>query len=394
MPVSDAELLVVGGGPAGHTAAGAYRAAGGTGRVVLLTADSRPPYNRPPLSKDLLRGETGPGDVALEDAPWYAERDIEVRHGRAAALDPEGRRVILEDGAEVRYAVCILATGAEPVRPPVDGAELPAVHVLRTLDHALALRDRAQPGARVVVVGSGFIGCEAAASLRARGCAVALLSSEPAPQEPRLGPEVGARLAGWLEEAGVEARYDASVAAIARGSDGAPLRVEASRGAPLDADLVLLAAGVRPASGLARDAGLALGEGDEVLTQSTMRTGAEGVLACGDCSRARHAVAARPLHVEHWGDALAQGEVAGTVAAGGEAEWRTVPGFWSTIGERTLKYAAWGDGFDQVRIREHGEGAFTAWYGAEGRCVGVLAHGRDEDYDAGRERIERGAPPP
>lgn len=392
--MSGTGLLVIGGGPAGHTAAGAYRAAGGTGGVVLLTADSRLPYNRPPLSKDLLRGEAEPGDVGLEDAAWYAERAIEVRRGRAAALDPEARRVTLEDGAELTYDVCVLATGADPVRPPVDGADLPGVHVLRTVDHALALRDRARPDARVVVVGSGFIGCEAAASLRARGCAVSLLSAEPAPQEARLGPDVAARLAGWLEEAGVEARYEASVAAIAGGSDGTPLHVEASRGAALDADLVLLAVGVRPATGLARDAGLALGEGDEVLVQSTMRTGADGLLACGDCSRARHAVAGRPLHVEHWGDALAQGEVAGTVAAGDEAEWRTVPGFWSTIGERTLKYAAWGDGFDDVRIREHGDGAFTAWYGADGRCVGVLTHGRDEDYDGGRELIEQGAPLP
>jgi len=391
--MSDVGLLVVGGGPAGHTAAGSYRDAGGTGRVVLLTAEGRAPYMRPPLSKDLLRGKTEPGDLPLADGSWYARRGIELRPGRAVALDPDARRVTLEDGTGIAYAACVLATGAEPVRPPVDGAELDGVRVLRTVDHALALREQAEPGARVVVVGSGFIGCEAAASLRARGCAVALLSEDPAPQEPRLGPEVGARLAAWLDEAGVEARYEASVVAIRNGADG-PLRVEASRGGALDADLVLLASGVRPGSDLARDAGLALGEGGEVLAQSTMRTGADGLLACGDCSRARHAVAGRPLHVEHWGDALAQGEVAGTVAAGGTAEWRTVPGFWSTIGERTLKHAAWGDGFDEVRVREHGDGAFSAWYGADGMCVGVLTHGRDEDYDAGRDRIERGAPLP
>ena len=388
--MSDVGLLVVGGGPAGHSAAGAYRDAGGTGRVVLLSAEGRAPYLRPPLSKDLLRGETEPGDLPLADGSWYARRGIELRPGRAAALDPEGRRVTLADGASIAYATCVLATGADPVRPPVDGADLDGVRVLRTVDHALALRERAKPGTRVVVVGSGFIGCEAAASLGARGCAVALLSEHPAPQVPRLGPEVGARLAAWLDEAGVEARYETSLAAVHDGAGG-PLRVEASRGGALDADLVLLAVGVRPGSDLARDAGLALGEGDEVLAQSTMRTGADGLLACGDCSRARHAVAGRPLHVEHWGDALAQGEVAGTVAAGGEAEWRTVPGFWSTIGERTLKYAAWGDGFDEVRVREHGDGAFSAWYGAGGVCVGVLTHGRDEDYDAGRDRIERGA---
>ena len=168
----------------------------------------------------------------------------------------------------------------------------------------------------------------------------------------------------------------------------------ATEGDPLDADLVLLAAGVRPRSDLARDAGLELSDDDEVVVAETMRTAAPRVLACGDCARARHALAGRPLHVEHWGDALAQGEIAGTTAAGGEAAWTTVPGFWSTIGERTLKYAAWGDGFDEVRVREHGDGAFTAWYATDGRCVGVLAHDRDEDYETGRDLIERGAPIP
>ena len=385
-------LLVIGSGPAGHTAAGAYREAGGEGAVVLLSAEGRLPYERPPLSKDLLRGESEPDDTRIEDAPWYAERDIVLRAGTAVALDADARAVALADGADVRYGTCVLATGAEPVRPPVDGAALPGVHVLRTVEDALALRTGAAPGARVVVVGSGFIGCEAAASLRRRGCEVALLSEDASPQQPRLGDEVGERLAGWLTEAGVAARYETSVAAIAR-ADGA-LRVEASRGAALDADLVLLAAGVRPRSDLAREAGLPLAEGGEVLADAAMRTGAEGVLACGDCARARHAVAGRPLHVEHWGDALAQGEIAGATAAGRTAEWTTVPGFWSTIGERTLKYAAWGDGFDEVHVRDHGGGAFTAWYGTDGRCTGVLAHGRDEDYDRGRELIAAGAPLP
>jgi len=388
--MTDVGLLVIGAGPAGHSAAGAYRAAGGTGSVLVLTIEGRLPYNRPPLSKDLLRGEVEPEQILLEDGDWYAERDIAVRPGRAMVLDPGARVVALEDGSELRYAACVLATGAEPTRPPVPGAELPGVRVLRTLDDALALRERAAPGARIVVVGSGFIGCEAAASLRRRGCEVAMLSDETAPQHARLGEEVGARLAAWLEEAGVAARHGAAVEAIAETPAGS-LRVEASTGPPLDADLVLLAAGVRPRSDLAREAGLALGDDDEVLAEPTMRTAADGLLACGDCSRARHAIAGRPLHVEHWGDALAQGEIAGTTAAGGAAEWTTVPGFWSTIGAHTLKYAAWGDGFDEVRVCDHGGGAFTAWYGAEGRCVGVLTHERDDDYEAGRERIAEGA---
>jgi 3-phenylpropionate/trans-cinnamate dioxygenase ferredoxin reductase subunit len=390
--MSEPALLVIGGGPAGHTAAGAYRDAGGAGAVVLLSPEGRLPYERPPLSKDLLRGDSEPDAIGLEDAGWYAARDIEVRTATAVALDPDARVVGLADGAEIRYRTCVLATGAEPVRPPVDGAHLPGVHVLRTVDNALALRARAAAGTRVVVVGSGFIGCEAAASLRRRGCEVALIGEDPAPQQARLGAEVGERLAGWLAEAGVDARHGTSVSAIAETAGG--LRVEASRGAPIEADLVLLAAGVRPRSDLAQKAGLPLGEADEVLAAATMQTGAAGVLACGDCARARHAVAGRPLHVEHWGDALAQGEIAGKTAAGRAAEWTTVPGFWSTIGERTLKYAAWGDGFDEVRVREHGDGAFTAWYATDGRCTGVLAHGRDEDYERGRELVADGAPLP
>jgi NADPH-dependent 2,4-dienoyl-CoA reductase/sulfur reductase-like enzyme len=388
-----AGLVVVGGGPAAHAAAAAYRDAGGAGAVVLLAAEGRRPYNRPPLSKELLRGELEPDGLPLEDPAWYAERDVEVRVGRVATLDLAGDRVLLDDGEERPYDACVLATGAEPVRLPVDGADLPNVHLLRSVEDALALRVAARPGASAVVVGSGFIGCEAAASLRMRGCDVALLSMEPAPQTARLGPEVGARLAGWLEEAGVAARYDASVEGITA-IDDRRLRVAATEGDPLDAHLVLLAAGVRPRSELARDAGLELSDDDEVVVAETMRTAAPRVLACGDCARARHALAGRPLHVEHWGDALAQGEIAGTTAAGGEAAWTTVPGFWSTIGERTLKYAAWGDGFDEVRVREHGDGAFTAWYATDGRCVGVLAHDRDEDYETGRDLIERGAPIP
>ena len=385
-----AGLVVVGGGPAGHAAATAYAEAGGPGAVVLLADEGRHPYARPPLSKDLLRGTAEAGALPLEDDPAaYAQRGVEVRPAQAAGLDPTGREVILADGGRLGFGACVLATGAAPIRPPVDGSDAPHVHVLRTADHALALRDAAVSGAHAVVVGSGFIGCEAAASLRARGCAVTLVSQEPAPQAARLGGEVAARLAGWLAELGVDARYEAELATIEPG------RVHlVGGGAALEADLVLLAAGVAPRAGLAERAGLALAEDGEIAADAAMRTSAPAVFAAGDCCRARHALAGRPLHVEHWGDALAQGEVAGTVAAGGDAAWSTVPGFWSTIGDRTLKYAAWGDGFDAVRVADHGDGAFTAWYGAQGRTVGVLAHARDEDYEAGRELIERGDPLP
>ena len=239
------------------------------------------------------------------------------------------------------------------------------------------------------MLGSGFIGCEAAASLARRGCTVTLVSQEPAPQAARLGDEVAERLAGWLEEAGVDLRLDCELSRIDPG-----LRATLTDGAAIDADLVLLAAGVAPDASLAEAAGIDLAEDGEIAADAALRTSAPAVLACGDCCRAEHAVAGRALHIEHWGDALAQGEVAGRTAAGVDAAWATVPGFWSTIGDRTLKYAAWGDGYDDVSVVDHGDGAFTAWYARDGACVGVLTHDRDEDYESGKERIEHGEPPP
>jgi NADPH-dependent 2,4-dienoyl-CoA reductase/sulfur reductase-like enzyme len=383
-------LVIVGGGPAAYAAAEAFRARGGTGPVVLVLAEGRHPYNRPPLSKELLRGEAGEHELPLEAPGWYAERHVALRPGVAAALDLERRAVVLEDGDGLPYDTCVLATGAAPVPPPIEGTGEAGVHLLRTAEHSLALRAAAEPGLEAVIVGSGFIGCEAAASLRARGCRVTLVSQEPAPQTGRLGPAVAARLAGWLEEEGVTAHYGTDVERIDR--RGGRLSV-ATAGPELTADLVLLASGVRARTRLAAEAGLALADRGEIPVDAHMRADAPGVLACGDCALAHNAAAGRPLHVEHWGDALGQGAVAGATAAGAEAAWDDVPGFWSTIGARTLKYAAWGDGFDAVRLDANGAG-FTAWYARAGRCVGVLTHERDADYEGGRELIAAGEPPP
>jgi NADPH-dependent 2,4-dienoyl-CoA reductase/sulfur reductase-like enzyme len=390
--MTDCALLVVGGGPAGHSAATAYRTAGGAGSVILLAGEGRGPYERPPLSKELLRGDLEPDALPLADhEAFYDEHEITVRHDTALSLHPDERRVRLSEGAgEIAYERCILATGAQPIRPPIPGADHDGVHLLRTVADALALRAAAAPGTDVLVLGSGFIGCEAAASLRLRGCDVTLVSQEPAPQAARLGEAVAGRLAGWLADAGVDARYERELTTI-----DADLHVQLSDGSTVDADLILLAGGVAPDTILARDAGLALAESGEIAVDATLRTSAPHLLACGDCCRAEHALAGRPLHVEHWGDALAQGEVAGWSAAGREARWDAVPGFWSTIGTDTIKYAAWGDGYATTHLVDHDDGAFTAWYAdAQGTCVGVLTHDRDPDYETGQRLIAQGASAP
>ena len=162
---------------------------------------------------------------------------------------------------------------------------------------------------------------------------------------------------------------------------------------PLSADVILMAAGVTPSPGLAEHAGLDVRDG-RIVVDARMRTSADGVFAAGDVALAHNAAAGRHLAVEHWGEALNMGEIAGRTIAGEDVQWDVAPGFWSTIGEHTLKYVAWGDGFDEARLVDHGGGAFTVWYGREGTTVGVLAHDRDEDYETGRERVEAGAPLP
>lgn len=380
-------LLVIGGGPAGLAAARAYREAGGTGAVAILADEERMPYHRPPLTKELLRGESDEADLPLEQESWLAERDIDLVAGRAVRLDTQARTVTLSGGRELAYTTALLATGAEPKRLPIPGADHPGVRTIRTLVQLQELIRRLRDGAPVGVVGSGFIGCEIAASLRLRGHPVTLFSDEPAPNAARLGDEAAARIRGWLEGEGVTLHLGAEVERIAD-ADGR-LTVHAGE-ASAEAPVVVMAAGVAPRGELAAAAGLELSDG-AVPVDASLRTVVPGLLAAGDVCRALNVTAGRSLRVEHWGDALGQGEIAGRVAAGEDAEWDEVPGFWSTIGRRTLKYAAWGDGWDEARLEDHGDGAFTVSYGARGKLVGVLSHERDEDYEDGRERIAQGA---
>jgi NADPH-dependent 2,4-dienoyl-CoA reductase/sulfur reductase-like enzyme len=270
---------------------------------------------------------------------------------------------------------------------PIPGGDDPGVRVIRTLDHVRELLTRLDgAGSTVAVVGSGFIGCEIASSLRSLGHRVSLISDEPAPNARRLGEEVADVIGGWLGQDGVELHLDAEVERIERSN-----RMLAVRAGELtvSADVVVMAAGVAPRSELASCAGIEL-DGGAIPVSAAMRTEHDGVLAAGDVCKAMNRAAGRPLRVEHWGDALAQGEVAGLTAAGEEAAWDLVPGFWSTIGGRTLKYAAWGDGYTDSRLERSSDG-FTVWYGSEGALVGVLAFEADDDYERGSELIKEGA---
>ncbi len=381
-------FLIVGGGPAGLAAARAYRALAPDGRVAIVTDEHLIPYNRPPLTKDLLRGESSVADLPIEPEAWFDENRVELIGARAVALDVAERTVVLSGARTLEYAACLLATGAEPRHLALPGADHPAVLVMRTLDDLRRLNDRLEPELRVAVIGSGFIACEIASSLRARGHWVELVSSEAAPNAARLGDGAAAAIAGWLRDDGVQLYLGAGVESIAHEGGISTVSAGAQQ---VRAELVVMGTGVAPRSELALAAGIDV-DGGAIVVDAGMRTSAEGVLAAGDVVLAQNLTAGRRLRVEHWGDALGQGEVAGQSAAGSPAGWDAVPGFWSTIGDRTLKYVAWGDGFDECAFEPHEGGGFTVRYGADGRLVGLLAHRADDDYESAYDLIAEGAP--
>ncbi len=380
------ELLIVGGGPAALSAARAYREAGGPGSVGMVTDERRMPYQRPALSKELLRGEIAEEDISLESDRWPAQHDVALIGGRAVSLDFAQRTLLLSGGREIAYGSCLLATGAEPVRLPIAGADDPGVRTLRSLEDNRELRARLGRTPSILVIGAGFIGCEIAASLTMLGHRVTLVAEESAPNVGRLGEQAAAEIQRWLEALGIRLILGSAVDAIERSGDR--LSVIAGDDRPAG-DIVVMAVGVKPRAELAAQAGVSLQNG-AIPADAQMRTEVPGVLAAGDVCLAENAAAGRRVHIEHWGDALGQGAVAGQSAAGREASWAQAPGFWSTIGDHTLKYAGWGDGFDDVRWESAPEG-FVTWYGREGRLVGVLAHQADDAYERGRDLITQGA---
>jgi 3-phenylpropionate/trans-cinnamate dioxygenase ferredoxin reductase component len=387
--VSEERIVIVGGGPAAQAAAGAYREAGGKGSVTILAREPDPPYERPPLTKDFLRGDSGREALPLADAGWYRERAIGLRTGvEVAEIDLRATEVWTANGEAIPFDMLLLATGADPLVPPVPGADGPGVQTVRRIRDSERLRELGR-GDTALVVGSGFIGCEAAASLAMRGAEVTMATMEAAPQVERLGPEVAAEIAGWLEGLGVEILPDAELASIRTAGDRAA-RARFADGDERVADRVLLALGVERNDGLAAAIGLPVDEGVQV--GPAMDTADPRLLAAGDVAFAFNPTAGRRLRVEHWGEALNMGEVAGRTLAGREAAWDVAPGFWSTIGAHTIKYAGWGDGWDDSRFEPGEEGAFACWYGREGELVGVVSHLDDAAYERGKALIEERAP--
>lgn len=383
------DVLIVGGGPGGLAVARGYREAGGRGTVLLVSADEHPPYARPPLTKDYLRGESEAEDLPLAEEDWYRDNAVELRLGTPVTrIDAAQQQAELSDGSTVRYRRLALATGSSPSPLPIPGADLPGLVYVRDRHSGEALRGLAAAGGRVVVIGSGFIGCEAAASLSRRGVEVVLVTDETLPHAARLGEEAGARIADWLRAEGVDLILQDGAAAVR--SSGNSWKVELASGRTLLANGVVSGSGARPNLALAESAGVKIDKGG-VATDAELRTSDPAIWAAGDIAYAHNPAADRHLRVEHWGEAEAMGEIVGANLAGEHQRWAVAPGFWSTIGDHQLKYSAWGDGFDRADLVEGPEG-WAVWYSCDGSVVGVLAENWDSAYERGQSLIERGAP--
>src|SRR5215217_7603323 len=367
---SDQTHIIVGASLAGAKAAETLRAEGFGGRLLLIGTEDERPYERPPLSKDYLRGEVGREKVYVHDEGFYAEHDIELRLGRtAASLDSSSSELVLDDGERLSYDGLLLATGAEPRRLSVPGAELDGVLYLRSVHDSDRLRERLDRGGTVVVVGAGWIGAEVAASARQRGLDVTVIEPASVPLERVLGAEVGAIYRDIHTDHGVEMLMGTGVAAFE--GDGVVERVRTSDGRTIECDFVVVGVGVQPRVQLGAKAGLDVDNG--IIVDERLEASVPGVFAAGDVANARHPFYGRHIRVEHWANALRQGPVAARAMLGKPASYDEIPYFFSDQYESGMEYTGYATEWDEVVFRgEVAAHEFVAFWLKDRRLVAGL----------------------
>jgi 3-phenylpropionate/trans-cinnamate dioxygenase ferredoxin reductase subunit len=365
--MSDKTFVIVGASLAGAKAAEELRNQGFDGRVVLIGAEPERPYERPPLSKDYLRGESEREKAHVHDESFYGEHAIELLTGETVSeLDPAEGRVKTEGGRELEFDRLLLTTGAEPRRLDVPGAELDGVHYLRTLSDCDSLRDRLDVGGRVAVVGAGWIGSEVAASARQRGLEVTVIDPLELPNERIFGREIGEFYRDVHAGHGVELLLGEGVDAFE--GNGAVQRVRTSSGKTVECDFAVVGVGVAPRVELARDAGLEIDNG--VVVDERLRSSAENVFAAGDVANAWHPFFEQRIRVEHWANALNQGPAAARSMLDQDVSYDRIPYFFSDQYEVGMEYSGYATKWDEVVFRgDRDGGEFVAFWLRDGRVL-------------------------
>jgi NADPH-dependent 2,4-dienoyl-CoA reductase/sulfur reductase-like enzyme/nitrite reductase/ring-hydroxylating ferredoxin subunit len=364
-------IVIVGGGAAGFAAAEMLRRQEYCGSIVMLSNDAAPPVDRPNLSKDYLAGSAPEDWLPLRPDSFYAEAAIDLRLAcNVTAIDAKARHVVIAGGDAVAYDRLLLATGAEPVRLPIPGADQPHVHTLRTLADCQAIIASAGGARRAIVIGASFIGIEAAAALRARDVEVHVVAPEQRPMERVLGPGMGDFVRGLHEEHGVIFHLGDTVVAI--NGKRATLR----SGDVLEADLVVMGVGVRPRLALAEQAGVALDRG--VAVNAWLETSIPGIYAAGDIARWPDPHSQSAIRVEHWVVAERQGQTAARNMLGQREAFDAVPFFWSQHYDVPINYVGHAEQWDEITV----DGDFAAKdcllrYKSRGRVLAVASIYRD-----------------
>ena len=358
--MSKQTFVIVGASLAGAKAAEELRDRGFDGRVILIGAESERPYERPPLTKDYLRGESERETVYVHPADFYEEHEIELLAGSTVtAIDSAGATLTLEGGRELAYDRVLLSTGAEPRRLSVPGAELEGVYYLRTLADCDALRGRLDAGGHVAVVGAGWIGSEFAASARQRGLEVTLIDPLALPNERIFGPEIGAFYRDVHAQHGVELVLGDGVEALEGESTLA--RVRTTSGRAIDCDFAVIGIGVAPRVHLADAAGAKVENG--IVVNHQLRTTLPNVFAAGDAANAWHPLLKRNIRVEHWANALNQGPAAARAMLGEPVSYDRIPYFFSDQYDVGMEYSGYASSWDQVVFRgEPDTGEFIAFW--------------------------------
>ena len=372
-----ATVAIVGASLAGSSAAATLREEGFDGRVVLIGAEPQLPYDRPPLSKNYLRGVTPFEKTLLRPADFYRERDIEMRLGTTVTrVDAEKRTVALHDGERLEFDQLLIATGGKNRRFPIPGIDLPGVYDLRTVADADRIREAMARGGRAVVVGMGFIGAEVAAAMRQSGLDVVAIEPFKTPLYRALGEEIGRVVEGLHRDNGVEMILDDAVTAFE--GAGKVERVVTRNGRRIDCSLAVFGLGIEPATELV--AGTPVRVDNGIVVDDQCRTNVPGIFAAGDVANHYHPVCGRQMRVEHWQNGVKQGAAAARSMLGRGQPYDEVHWFWSDQFDANIQYAGFHAAWDQIVVRGSLESRkFLAFYLTGGRVESVVAinQGRD-----------------
>ncbi|HEX4195521.1 MAG TPA: FAD-dependent oxidoreductase [Stellaceae bacterium] len=381
------KIVIIGGGAAGFAAAERLRREGYANSLVMISDDAAPPVDRPNLSKDYLAGNAPEEWIPLRPDDFYTGNKIDLRlKSSVVAIDPRAKEIALGDGSKLPYDRLLLATGADPIKLPLPGADLPHVFTLRTLAHSRAIIARAANAKRAVVIGASFIGLEAAAALRNRNIEVHVVAPEKIPMERVLGPAMGEFVRALHEEHGVIFHLENTPTAIDA------KQVTLNSGANIEADLVVMGVGVRPRLTLAEKAGLKIDRG--VVVDQYLQTSAPDIFAAGDIARWPDPHSGQAIRVEHWVVAERQGATAAFNLLGQRVTFDAVPFFWSQHYDVPINYVGHAESWDEIAIDgDIAKRDCVLRYKKSGKTLAVTSIYRDRDSLEAEFAMERGQNP-